>query len=129
MHRKLAILSTLYFVQGLPYGFQLIALPVYLRAEGMSLTGIGFASALSLPWIFKVVWGPAVDRYGSQRVGHRRSWILPLQAGLVACLTAAAFLPPSRGLMTLLTMVFLMNLFASTMDVAVDGLGVVLVSC
>lgn len=124
MSRKLFILSALYFVQGLPYGFQAIALPAYLREAGMSLTGIGLAGALSLPWVFKVVWGPAVDRYGSQRFGRRRSWILPLQAGLLACVIAAAFVPPSRGLAALLLMVFLMNLFASTMDVAVDGLAV-----
>ncbi|MEE8524923.1 MAG: MFS transporter [Thermoanaerobaculia bacterium] len=124
MSRKLAILSTLYFVQGLPYGFQLIALPVYLRSAGVSLTGIGLASALSLPWVFKVIWGPAVDRYGSQRFGRRRSWILPLQLSLLTSCVVAAYVPPSRGLWTLLAMVFLMNLFASTMDVAVDGLAV-----
>jgi len=124
MHRKLAILAVLYFVQGLPYGFQLIALPVYLREAGVSLAGIGMATALSLPWSFKFVWGPLVDGYGSARLGRRRSWILPLQAGLLLCVLGAAFVPPSRGVMALLGMVLLMNLFASTMDVAVDGLAV-----
>ncbi len=124
MSRKLFILSTLYFVQGLPYGFQLIALPVYLRSEGVSLAGIGLASALSLPWVFKVVWGPAVDRWGSSSFGRRRSWILPLQMSLLTSCLVAAYVPPSRGLWTLVAMVFLMNLFASTMDVAVDGLAV-----
>lgn len=124
MSRKLAILSILYFVQGLPYGFQLIALPAYLRNAGVSLTGIGLASALSLPWVFKVIWGPAVDRYGSARFGRRRSWILPLQLSLLTSCVLTAYLPPDRELWTLLAMVFLMNLFASTMDVAVDGLAV-----
>ncbi len=124
MSRKLFILSTLYFVQGLPYGFQLTALPVYLRQEGMSLTAIGFASVLSLPWAFKVIWGPLVDRFSGGRLGARRSWILPLQLGLLASCLAAAFIPPARGLGLLLAMVFLMNLFAATMDVAVDGLAV-----
>ncbi len=124
MHRKLFILSTFYFVQGLPFGFQATALPAYLRGEGMSLAGIGLASALSLPWMFKVVWGPPVDRYGSRRIGRRRSWILPLQAGLLACCALAAVVPPTRGLTALLVTVLLMNLFASTMDVAVDGLAV-----
>lgn len=121
---KLFVLSVLYFVQGLPYGFQLIALPVYLRAEGVSLVNIGLASALALPWSFKVLWGPLVDRYGSQRVGRRRSWILPLQALLGAVCALAAFVEPSRGLTVLLVLVLAMNLFASTLDVAVDGLAV-----
>lgn len=124
MKGKLSILACLYFVQGLPYGFQLTALPVYLRSEGVSLAGIGMAGALSLPWVFKVVWGPAVDRYGSESLGRRRSWILPLQGLLALSCLVAASVEPSTGLLVLLSLVFAMNLFASTMDVAVDGLAV-----
>ena len=124
MWRKLSLLAVLYFVQGLPYGFQIIALPVYLRAEGMSLAGIGLASALSLPWMLKFVWGPAVDRYGSPRFGRRRSWIVPLQIVLMLACLGAGWVEPSRGLVMLVAMVLAMNLAASSMDVAVDGLAV-----
>jgi hypothetical protein len=124
MSRKLTLLSVLYFVQGLPYGFQLTALPVYLRAAGVSLTGIGLASALSLPWVLKVLWGPAVDRYGLRGFGRRKSWIVPLQLALALACLGAAWVPPEGGLTMLLVMVLLMNLFAATMDVAVDGLAV-----
>lgn len=124
MSRKLFVLSTLYFVQGLPFGFQATALPVYLRQEGMSLEGIGLASALALPWMFKFIWGPWVDRYGSPRFGRRRSWILPLQLAIALVCAAAAWVEPDGGLLALLVLVLLMNLFAATMDVAVDGLAV-----
>lgn len=123
LSRKLFILSVLYFIQGMPFGFQTRALPVYLRTEGMSLTGIGLTSALALPWAIKIFWGPLVDRYGSQRLGRRRSWILPMQVGLAASCVAAAFIPPDP-VQPLLLAVLLMNLFAATMDVAVDGLAV-----
>ena len=124
MSRKLFVLSVLYFVQGLPYGFQATALPVYLRQEGVSLEGIGLASALALPWMFKFIWGPWVDRFGSERFGRRRSWILPLQVALALVCAAAAWVEPDGGLTALLVLVLLMNLFAATMDVAVDGLAV-----
>lgn len=122
--RKLAILWTLYFVQGLPFGFQATALPVYLRAAGLSLAGVGLASALSLPWSLKILFAPLVDRYGGHRFGRRRAWILPLQLGLLGCCAVAALVPPERGLTPILVLVFGMNLFAATMDVAVDGLAV-----
>ena len=122
--RKLGILWALYFVQGLPFGFQATALPVYLRDAGVSLTGIGLATALAVPWMLKVFWAPLVDRYGSRRFGRRRSWIVPLQLGLAACCAAAALVPPGEGLTLLLLLVLLMNLFAATMDIAVDGLAV-----
>lgn len=122
--RKLGILWTLYFVQGLPFGFQATALPVYLRDAGMSLTGIGLATALALPWSLKIFWAPLVDRYGSHRFGRRRSWILPLQVGLGLVCGGAALISPDEHLTLLLLSVLLMNLFAATMDIAVDGLAV-----
>ncbi len=121
---RLGILWTLYFVQGLPFGFQATALPVYLRSSGMSLEGVGLATALALPWSLKPFWAPLVDRYGSDRLGRRKSWILPLQALLALTCFAAAKVPPSEGLAPLLWLVLAMNLLAATMDIAVDGFAV-----
>lgn len=124
MKRKLFLLSLFYFVQGLPYGFQLVALPIYLRSQGMSLAGIGLASVVSLPWVLKILWGPAVDRYGSRRFGRRRSWILPLQACLAMTCLIAASVQPTESIHLMLGLALLMNACAATMDVAVDGLAV-----
>ena len=121
---RLGILWTLYFVQGLPFGFQATALPVYLRSSGMSLAGVGLATALALPWSLKPLWAPLIDRYGSARLGRRKSWILPLQALLAVTCFAAAKVPPNDGLASLLWLVLAMNLLAATMDIAVDGFAV-----
>jgi MFS transporter, PAT family, beta-lactamase induction signal transducer AmpG len=122
--RKLGVLWTLYFVQGLPFGFQATALPVYLRASGFSLTAVGFASALALPWMLKIFWAPLVDRFGSPEFGRRRSWIVPLHVLLAITAFAGAFAAGEERITLLLVVVFLMNLFAATMDIAVDGLAV-----
>ena len=49
-------------------------------------------SALALAWVFKFLWAPLVDRYGSRRRGHFRSWILPLQLAAVVAAVCAALL-------------------------------------
>ncbi|XXF79601.1 MFS transporter [Myxococcaceae bacterium GXIMD 01537] len=121
--RKIGLLGALYFAQGMPFGFQATALPVYLRTEGVSVKTIGFLTVLSAPWMFKALWAPLVDRYGSERIGRRKSWILPVQLALAATCAAAAFVPVAQ-LKLLLGLVFLMNLFAATQDIAVDGLAV-----
>lgn len=122
--RTLLLLGALYFVQGLPYGFQITALPVYLRSAGVSLVSVGLASLVSLPWVLKLAAGPFVDRWGSVAFGRRRSWILPLQFLLAAVCGAAAFATPETELRTLLICVFAANVVAATMDVAVDALAV-----
>ena len=40
-HYKIGLLTSLYLAQGLPYGFFTQALPVLLRKQGFSYTGIG----------------------------------------------------------------------------------------
>ncbi len=121
--RKLGLLTALYVAEGLPFGFQATALPVFLRERGVSLAAIGFLSALSLPWLLKALWSPLVDRYGTKR----KQWIIPMQLGIAVSCLIAAFLPEG-SLRVLLALVFLMNCFAATMDIAVDGLAVDLLS-
>jgi MFS family permease len=126
--RKIGLLASLYFAQGLPFGFQVTALPAYLRASGVSLVGIGFLGLLSFPWMAKALWAPLVDRYSSARFGRRKTWIVPAQTLLMIACALAALVPPDRGLFTLLALVFLMNLFAATQDIAVDGLAIDMLS-
>ena len=126
--KSLGWLAVLYGVQGLPYGFQAVALGVFLREREVDLAAIGFAGALSAPWLLKVLWAPFVDRHANGPLGRRRSWIVPMQVGLAAAMGLAALWSTSAraddDVHPLLFLVFLMNLFAATMDIAVDGLAV-----
>jgi PAT family beta-lactamase induction signal transducer AmpG len=119
--RKLGPLLALYFAQGLPFGFQATALPLLLRERGVPLQAIGLASLLAAPWMAKPLWAPLVDRYGSARLGRRKSWIVPMQLGLIGCALAAARDPSEVALVAI---ILLMNLFAATQDIAVDALAV-----
>lgn len=119
--KKLATLLLLYFSQGLPFGFQATALPLLLRSRGVSLQSIGFAGLLAAPWLVKALWAPWVDRYFNARIGRRKSWILPMQACLASCAWLAG---RAESEAVLFALVFAMNLFAATQDIAVDGLAV-----
>ncbi len=123
-HRKIILLLLLYFSQGLPFGFQATALPVYLRSCGVSLTAIGLAGFAAAPWMLKALWAPLIDRYYIRRFGRRKSWIVPMQILLFLSILAASSISPEKNIMLLMTTVFFMNLFAATQDIAVDGLAV-----
>lgn len=126
---KLGLLSLLYFVQGLPFGFQSKGLKLLLADDKtVPMTAVTLLGLLSLPWSFKPLWAPLVDRYGSARFGRRKSWIVPLMALLALTLAGAGLTPYPELLVPLLAVVLLMNLFASMQDVPVDGLAVDLLS-
>ncbi len=122
--RKVGLLAALYFVQGLPFGFFLFTFPLHLRAEGYSLFKITFLSVVNFPWLIKFLWAPLADRYFWTSVGRRRSWILPAQGGLLLTLLATGLLAPRLDLLGLMIMLSLVNLFAATQDIGVDGLAV-----
>jgi len=122
--KTLALVSALYFVEGIPWGFQSQALPIFLRQHHESLTMIGLLNALSLPWMTKALWAPLVDRHGSVRFGRRKSWIVPLQLVLMVVCLFGAMVAGRTEWRLILGVVFLLNLCSATMDVAVDALAV-----
>jgi MFS transporter, PAT family, beta-lactamase induction signal transducer AmpG len=124
IYAKLGLLGTLYFSQGLPFGFFTQALPVLLREAGFSLGEIGLASLLTLPWALKFLWAPMVDRYSIAGIGKRKSWIVPLQLMAVVILAALALSPAVDSMTVLMGAVLLLNLVAATQDIATDGLAV-----
>lgn len=123
---RLALLGSLYFAQGLPYGFFSQAVPVLLRQQGASLSRIGLTTLLTLPWALKFLWAPLVDRWHLPGVGLRKSWILPMQAASIVTLLVLAALPNGAEVSQLMVGMVLLNLFAATQDVATDGLAVTL---
>ncbi|MFD6397259.1 MFS transporter [Nocardia sp. NPDC060249] len=115
----LVLLSSLYFAQGLPFGFFTQALPVVLRESGYSLVAISASGVLFLPWALKFLWAPYVDRYGT-----RRTWLLVLQLLSAAVAMVLACLDLSSSLRWLFAGIVVVNLLSATQDVATDGLAV-----
>lgn len=115
----LALLSSLYAAQGLPFGFFSLALPVLMREAGWSLTAIGLLQLLALPWLLKFLWAPWVDHHGA-----RRTWLLGLQGGSVVAALTLALLDLDSASRGLLLAVLVFNLLAATQDIVTDGLAV-----
>ncbi|MCX5466583.1 MFS transporter [Acinetobacter nematophilus] len=123
------LLFSLYWAQGLPVGFMTHALPVILRAQGVSLAHIGGFGLLMAPWAIKILWAPLVDRYGHHHAGHYRSWIIPTQFLTIAILVILSFLPiqslnEPRFLFLFFIALLCMNGIGATQDIATDGLAV-----
>ena len=66
---KLYWVAVLYFAEGFPFGILNDALPVFFRMHGVRLADIGLLSLVGLPWTFKFLWAPALDRGASAAPG------------------------------------------------------------
>jgi PAT family beta-lactamase induction signal transducer AmpG len=123
---KLALLSTLYLSQGLPYGFFVNAVPTLLRKSGVSLAVISLSTALMLPWGLKLFIAPLVDKHRGSPLGARRGWIVPLQLATTLITLAIALFTGADGalLYALAAATIITAALAATQDCATDGLAV-----
>jgi len=118
--------SALYFAQGIPEGLLLFGLPAWMAMNGISAAEIGsFVAITLLPWSFKIVAAPIMDRFTYLPMGRRRPWIIFGQFGLVASCLFMAFIPdPLNNLTMLMAASFTVSLFTVFQDIAVDGMAI-----
>ena len=116
--------TILYVAQGFPFGLVTVALPAFLLERGTSPAAVGgFVGVAMLPWTFKWLAGPMMDRFTYLAMGRRRPWVLVAQLGLALTGLAFAFFPDGLdNLVTLTALCFVLNCFGAAQDVAVDGM-------
>jgi len=123
---RFAAIILLYFMQGIPVGLSLIAVPAWLAENGATPIAVGaFVGTALLPWSLKLVNGLLMDRFTFRPMGRRRVWILIAQAMMLMtfiALTVSA--PGANEVVTLTAFFFALNLCAVFNDVAVDGMTV-----
>ncbi len=118
--------AMMYFAQGIPQGLLGIAIPAWLASLGVSAADIAsYLAVIVLPWAFKLVTGPLMDRYEFLPMGRRRPWVLGAQLGLSLSLLALMLVErPAEQIGLLMLIGVLINSFAATQDVAVDGMSI-----
>lgn len=118
----LVMTSCLYFAQGLPLGFVFGAYPTLMRAAGASLGTIAWIPMLGLPWVLKFLWAPLVDTYWLPWMGRRRTWLLTMQAVMIAVMVAIASIVPANDIWLQFALLGFASLASATQDIATDGL-------
>ena len=122
---RLFAFFSLYVTEGIPLGFAATAVATQLRRQGIGPAEIGaFVASFYLPWAFKWAFGPLVDVFRSQRLGHRRAWILFTQLVMAATLLSLVLVPLPGSLALFTAILLVHNTFGAIQDVAIDSLAV-----
>jgi PAT family beta-lactamase induction signal transducer AmpG len=116
LRTKLLWVAAFYFASGFPFGVATELLPVYYRQRGVSLTDIGLLSVIALPWTFKFLWAPLVDR-----VSTYKRWLLGVQIGLAVTMLGLLAADPMRAMPLLWIVLLAMATLSATQDIVVDA--------
>jgi PAT family beta-lactamase induction signal transducer AmpG len=111
------------FASGLPLnlagsGF---AFQAWLASAGVNLKAIGFFSLVSLPYTFKFLWAPLLDRYVPPLLGRRRGWIVIFQACLAVAIGVMGFSSPTSAPYYLAAIALLMVFLSASQDIVIDA--------
>ena len=92
---KLVTLAVLHMAQYFPAAFASVALPFLFRKEGLPLEMFWLLALPGYTRFLKWLMALVVDNYGSDRLGRRKSWIIPCTAIGALSYALLALFPPS----------------------------------
>jgi len=119
--RKMFALTLLGFASGLPYLLTRDALQAWLTVEGVDLATIGLLGLVGLPYTWKFIWAPVLDRFVPPFLGRRRGWLLVFQVGIAVALAAMALQDPSAGTGVIAVIAVIIAFLSASQDVAADA--------
>jgi len=123
-NRKMAIQLIFGFSSGLPYTLLLGTLYAWLGEAKVDLETMGVFSLIGLAYAFKFLWSPLVDQVKLpvlSRLGHRRSWLIPIQILLGTSFIILSLLDPLNALGLFSLLAGIGAFAAATQDIVIDA--------
>ena len=119
--RRLAVVAVLGFASGLPLALTGQAMQAWLSMEGLDVATIGFLSLVGLPYTFKFLWAPLMDRFDLPWLGRRRGWLVLTQALLGLALLLLAATPPGTAIRAFALLAVAVAFMSASQDVVIDA--------
>jgi PAT family beta-lactamase induction signal transducer AmpG len=120
-NRKMITCIFLGFSSGLPLFVGTHLMPAMLRTEGVDLSTIGLFAILGLPYTWKFVWSPFMDRFSFSFLGRRRGWALITQVILLVCIGMLGQFDPATSMKVIVGLVFTVAFFSASQDIVLDA--------
>jgi PAT family beta-lactamase induction signal transducer AmpG len=109
------------FSSGLPYYFLVQLIPYWLSVSDLSLRSIGWFSLLQLPYSWKFVIAPLLDRYWVPGFGRRRGWMFTSQMALMVMIGLMGFSNPVPSLWSIAYIALAVACAGAIQDIAIDA--------
>ena len=120
-NRRMLLCFALGFSSGLPMYVGLTLLQAWLHREGVGLRDIGLFNLTGLPYTWKFLWAPLLDRYPLPFLGRRRGWALVTQLVLTVAIACLGLLDAAGSPATVAVMAILVAFFSATQDIVINA--------
>jgi PAT family beta-lactamase induction signal transducer AmpG len=119
--RRMLVCIFIGFTSGMPLYVLVQLVPAWLRSNGVDLATIGLFSLVALPYTWKFLWSPLMDRFSLPFLGRRRGWALITQLALLLAIGMLGMFDPRESLRVIVALVFVVSLFSASQDIVIDA--------
>ncbi|MBF0620329.1 MAG: AmpG family muropeptide MFS transporter [Magnetococcales bacterium] len=113
------------FSSGLPLALTFGTLSLWLAEVGVNKTTIGLFALAGLPYTFKFVWSPLVDRMPlpliTRWLGRRRGWAITTQLGLLGSILMLGLSNPALDPGVTAIFALMTAFFSASQDIVIDA--------
>jgi len=121
LNKRMLICIFTGFSSGLPLFVLYQLVPGWLRDQGVSLAEIGLFSLIGIPYVWKFLWSPLIDRYSIGKIGRRRSWMLVTQVLLLISIAAFGVVNPTENIWSVAYLAAAVAFFSASQDIVLDA--------
>jgi PAT family beta-lactamase induction signal transducer AmpG len=119
--KRMVAVLLMSFASGLPFNLTGFTVQAWLASEGLDIKAIGIFTLVSIPYFFKFLWAPLLDRYLPPILGRRRGWILIYQVCLAVAIAVMGFCSPTKELYVLGIFAVLVAFLSASQDIVIDA--------
>jgi len=119
--KNLIVMAPLGFYSGLPLALTGATLQAWLSVAQIDIRSIGLYSLIAIPYTFKFIWAPVLDRWAFPILGRRRGWMLFFQALIAIFIWCMATTGPEMNLMLLALFAFMSAFTSASQDIVFDA--------
>ena len=120
-NRRMLICVFTGLASGMPLYVLLQLVPAWLRDQGVSLAEIGLFALVGIPYVWKFLWAPLMDRWIPPLLGRRRGWMFLCQLALIASIGVLGAFNPQQSTWVIAWLAFGVAFFSASQDVALDA--------
>ena len=120
LSRRMLICVMTGFASGMPLYLLIQLVPAWLRSAEVSLAEIGLFALVGLPYTWKFLWAPLMDRV-TLPLGLRRGWMLLAQVVLIVTIGLLGSVDPLTQTAWVATLAVIIAVLSATQDVAIDA--------
>lgn len=119
--RRVGVMIPLGFASGLPAPLIGGTLTAWMATEGVDLKTIGTFTLVSLPFSFKFVWAPLLDRFRVPFLGRRRGWMILSQLALIVAIAGLGIIDPTSAPAMLALGAVIVAALSASQDIVSDA--------